>query len=770
MKNIFRNLLFALGIFAGSQASAQSFAVQSTTQIIPPYSVYLTDYAAPGNEKLRVVLIQRDLTQPSYQIRLVMLVEWNGKVIMRTSRTFNPRPLSLDPGIPTIISGADLAPYLDSRNIDFVGYSKEQYERTKSLPEGSYRICFVAYDYRRQDVQVSNDGCGFYYLSKNEPPLANFPVCNSKETVRTPQQLIFSWLPRNTASPTSAADTEYEFALYETRPAGRNPNDVVLTTQPVFRTITENTQLVYGPAEPFLIEGLTYVWRVRAIDKGGRDAFRNNGYSEVCTFRYGGFDPQFDVGVVKNLQAEAQTERRGRIWWETGEYEGYRVEYRKTGKDHTGEPYEWFQSDTKEGEITMYDLEPDTEYETRVMARKNKAFGPATEIIPMRTPPLRVALCGETTPAAPVDRSKPLLFATTGMVVNARGIEMTLVDVQRVEQDGFYKGIAKVAPKYLGGASFFVKFDKIFIDATRTVVGPERIDFITQGVAGMMQEQFAAQQQRQDSRVQEANRATWASTVFHEEIFNFPNATIDSVYFDGGDVIIKSGESTTINDPIRLLLEVPEPKAIIIQDQNGDQWVVEKKDGKYKSTKVPGGGLSPNMNATVTDAAFDIVKQSLRALRREYTDNKIEQTRQTLSSKRAELDRVIAQGNSQYQPANTAGRVATSQVQSVLFDFEEEPVEQAPSETNFDRVSKETKLLELEVNRITLISVIADNLDSREDYKLVARDLKIGEQNLSPYVTRQRAANASDEQIVEVVKGAIIQLIDQVFIQYSNSN
>jgi hypothetical protein len=285
----------------------------------------------------------------------------------------------------------------------------------------------------------------------------------------------------------------------------------------------------------------------------------------------------------------------------------------------------------------------------------------------------------------------------------------------------------------------------------------------------MMQEQLAAQQQRHDSRVQEANRATWANTVFHEEIFNFPNAAIDSVYFDGGDVIIKSGGNTAINDPIRLLLEVPEPKAIIIQDQNGDQWVVEKKDGKYKSTKVPGGGLSPNMNATVTDAAFDIVKQSLRALRQEYTDNKIEQTRQTLSSKRSELDRVIAQGNSQYQPANTSG-AASSQVQSVLFDFEEEAVTQTPSETNFDRVSKETKQLELEVNRITLISVIADNLDSREDYKLVARDLKIGDQNLSPYVTQQRAANATDEQIIAAVKTAIIQLIDQVFIQYSNSN
>jgi TANFOR domain-containing protein len=698
MKNRFRNIVLALGLFvAVAQASAQSFAVQSTTQIIPPYSVYLSDYAAPGNEKLRVVLIQRDLTQPSYQIRLVMLVEWNGKVIMRTSRTFNPRPLSLDPGIPTIISGADLSPYLDSRNIDFIGYSKEQYERTKSLPEGSYRICFVAYDYRRQDVQVSNDGCGFYYLSKNEPPLANFPICNSKETVRTPQQLIFSWLPRNTASPTSAADTEYEFALYETRPAGRNPNDVVLTSQPVFRTITENTQLVYGPAEPFLIEGLTYVWRVRAIDKNGKDAFRNNGYSEVCTFRYGGFDPQFDVGVVKNLQAEAQTERRGRIWWETGDYEGYRVEYRKTGEDHNGEPYEWFQSDTRQGEITMYDLEPDTEYETRVMARKNKAYGPATEIIPMRTPPLRVALCGETTPPAPVDRSKPLLFATTGMVVNARGIEMTLVDVTRVEQDGFYKGIAKVAPKYLGGASFFVKFDKIFIDATRTVVGPERIDFITQGVAGMMQEQLAAQQQRQDSRVQEANRATWASTVFHEEIFNFPNVSFDSVYFDEqNDLILKVGQDEDINDQIRQLLDIPEPKAIIIQDASGDQWVVEKKDGAYKSTKVPGGGLNPTGNVTVDNQDLVVIRKALRELRTEY-----------------------------------AALIRTYSLPTQAVDY----------------------------SVALAIEYFSEETSDRDGRTLIAQNLKIGDKAVTQYLTESRAQNVLEATQVTAVKAAIVELV-----------
>ena len=57
---------------------------------------------------------------------------------------------------------------------------------------------------------MSNEGSSFYYLSKNEPPLINMPVCGAKVPVRHPQQVVFSWLPRNTSSPASAGGTQYE--------------------------------------------------------------------------------------------------------------------------------------------------------------------------------------------------------------------------------------------------------------------------------------------------------------------------------------------------------------------------------------------------------------------------------------------------------------------------------------------------------------------------------------------------------------------------------
>jgi len=107
-------------------------------QLIPPYSTSLADYIQPGSEKLHVILLQRDLSQTDYQIRLFFSIIHNGRIIMRTARGYNPPPIALSPGLPTVLSGSDLAPYFETRNLDFVAYDRNLYERTKTLSEGSF--------------------------------------------------------------------------------------------------------------------------------------------------------------------------------------------------------------------------------------------------------------------------------------------------------------------------------------------------------------------------------------------------------------------------------------------------------------------------------------------------------------------------------------------------------------------------------------------------------------------------------------------------------
>jgi TANFOR domain-containing protein len=566
----------------------QNYAVQSMVQLLPPYSVYLSDYATDGNGKLQVILRQGDLSRPVYQLRLVMSVELNGRVIMRTSRFFNPAPITLDPGVPTVIAGAELAPYVDSRNIDFIGYSKEQYEKTKALPEGSYQITFTAYDYRRQDQQVSNAGSAFYYLAKNEPPLINYPACGSKLPIKTPQQIIFSWMPRNTSSPTSAQDTEYEFTLYETRPEGRNPNDVVLSSQPVFRLRTDYTQIIYGPAEPMLLDNMVYVWRVQAIDRSGKDAFRNNGYSEVCTFKYGGTDPNFDIGVVKGLNAIGETDQRAKVWWEPGDFDAYRVYYKKTG-----DQWQWFFNEVTKTEFKIFDLEPDNEYEVRVQGKKDGYYSPFTEIIKFRTREKIVAQCGD--PAVvPNELGPPLQQALTGMTFMASDHEVTFIEVQSTGQPGWFKGTGSVVLPVLGG-NYYVYFDRLYVNENRVATGG-KMRVASEGIAKMIEDQLAAQQDKKKTQQQQANQQQWAGTDFYEDVIEF-NYAIDDITVDAsGNLAIKKDDGQiVVNTEVPAILSKAPEKAVIVQDKNGGQYVVQKDKttGQTKVTKVDGGGLSP---------------------------------------------------------------------------------------------------------------------------------------------------------------------------------
>ncbi|WP_160143449.1 fibronectin type III domain-containing protein [Chryseolinea soli] len=758
-----------MGLVTALPSWSQVFPVQSTTQLIPPYSVYLSDYAEPGNEKLRVILVQHDLTQPSYALRLVMSVELNGQLILRTARTFNPPPIHLNAGIPTVISGADLSPYLDSRNIDFIGYNRAEYERTRALPEGSYQITFTAYDYRRQDVQVSNAGTSFYYLAKSEPPLVNYPSCGSAIPLRTPQQVIFSWLARNTSSPNSAGNTQYEFALYETRPPGRNPNDVVLSTPPVFKTTTELTQLIYGPGEPMLLDGMTYVWRVRAIDPKGTDSFRNNGYSEACTFTYGGVNPDINIGVIKNLQAQGETEHRAKIWWEKAGVDAYRVHYRKS----SGE-WEWFYSDvttesltaSTEGFIKLFDLEAEVEYETRIQAKKDGFFGPYSDVVKFKMPPRRIAHCGEENNTTTADQSRPLLSAIPNMAIDVDGIDMMLTVVEPLG-NGWFKGVGEVTIPYLGGA-YGVKFDKLFIDADR-IAGNGRVDFITRGVALMLQQQAQNQKKNEQEKVQQQNRAAWNGTDFYEKIFQYDALDIETITVDNASYIniTDAQGNVTANAELMQVLNSAPTKAIIIEDKKGDQWVVQKDKatGQTKVMKVEGGGLGSN--AMVSGEALDILKKALKALRQTYSDAAINDLKENIDALNKDLQTAIQKHNDQIVTNLTASGQPDGP--SIFSKYDLLEAKDASENSAFENQSAVLKDKELEFNEATLIQFVARDLDTKDDYKMIGHELRIDNQSVSDYAAAQKAQNTPESQITDKVKTEIVALLRQIFITYSNS-
>lgn len=486
---IIYSLLFITGLFGVNSAGAQTIhPVTASLQLVPPYSVYLADYAAPGNDKLRAILTLNDLSQPSYTVRLRLKVELNGRVIMQTDPVYRGSAITLMPGMPQIITGSQLNEYLVSDHLQFVnGFSRENYERTKALPEGAYRICVTAYDYNRSDdVAISNDGCNIFFFQKNEAPLLNFPLCNSRVDRKDPQFLSFTWSIRNTPSfVTGSSGTGYRFELFEIRPAGSNPEYIVRSSTPIYTANIDNAMLLYGPGEPRLQDSMQYVWRVQAYDKDGRDAYQNNGYSQACVFTYGGLDPFAVNNIGKpELMGEALGERSGKWWWHIGNaktVDGWNLQYRK--RDTTGvknDAFDWNKQYLTDTSFHLFNLEPDNTYEARVQPVIRGIAGSYSETVVFRTLPKRVYECGKDDVANNGDTGvfKPLYSAIAGMIVRVGDFDMQLLEVSG--GNGRFSGYGAITTPLLG-MSLNVKFTDVTINDKLRLTQGEAIA-LTEGI------------------------------------------------------------------------------------------------------------------------------------------------------------------------------------------------------------------------------------------------------------------------------------------------
>ncbi len=756
---VFKKALILMCWIISYTVLGQTTPVNITTQLVAPYSVNLSDYATVSNEKLKVIIVQRDLSKATYQLRLRMSVSLNGQTIMVTSNQFNPPPITVQAGIPVEISGIELQSYLDTRNIDFVGYSREEYERTKSLPEGSYEICFTALDYNRQTVQVSNDGCSSYWLSKSDPPLVNMPSCGSQIQAKLPQQVVFSWLPRHITSPNSAQNTEYIFSLYEIRQAGRNPNDVVLSTNPIFERTTNLTQFVYGPAEPQLIEGMQYAWRVKAGDISGRDLFTNSGFTEVCMFTYIGSDGEIiEVNNVEDLEATGKSERSGKISWSQNGSDSYRIQYKKRKGDH-----KWFTKDKEGSELEIFDLEPNTEYEVRIQGNVSNVFGPYSDIVKFKTLEPRAYTCGEELPEVELD-TPPLPFAQPGTIINVQDLYITLSEVRGKGEPGWFEGGGEVTIPYLGGATFKATFDRLYIDINRNAT-KGRIDIATQKVEEWIEESLILQAKEELEELQEANREAWSGIEFHEEVFYYDDFEIEDVKpLPNGDIQVttSTGETYVNTDIKAVLLNAPE-KGVIIEDKNGDQWVIQSGG---KVTKVAGGGLSP-YEIEVSEEAVNWIVNALVSLRNHYSDDVLADLKTQVETKYEAV--------SQYKESNNTNSP---------IDFEDTVIDELEGEeivfeidlgehdlyqrNEYDELASDYKQVEKEYNIAQALVFLSQESYIDQTANVIAIELRIEGTSVSEYVEKERD-NLSDTELLEIISENIKRVIGKALIEDSQT-
>jgi len=340
--------------------------VQVGVQVASPYTPYLADYVSPTQSRLKIFLTLNDFNKPSLQVGLRLKINGFG-LKLKTKPDYLGVPITLYPGERLELSGSDLANYLKPENLIIEGNGREQYLKYGMLPEGGYEICAEVTDFRRTDAVLSEMGCMSMYVSLLEPPVLVNTSSLGKENsegqveiaLQSPQNMNFQWQPRHLDAPSQNMMIQYEFLLYEV-PANMDARQSALSTAPIFSETVQGTSFLYGATAPNLVAGQTYAVRVQAVDLQGNGFFKNNGYSDVFTFRV--LDPCLPP---VNIKAESQRSESVKISWASENEIGtnYIVRYRSTE-----EGSEWFETESNKNSIIISDVYPDSEYEYQVKA------------------------------------------------------------------------------------------------------------------------------------------------------------------------------------------------------------------------------------------------------------------------------------------------------------------------------------------------------------------------------------------------------------------
>ncbi len=265
-------------------------AVRLTTQVIPPYSTYFSDYF--NHNKVLVTL--QNLSGADLELRLTGALEGDNGVAIRVPEGYIlSRPIRLQPRQMLQLTGAELKQYFDENRITIQGISKDELLRGNGLPEGNYNLCMRAVDYET-GIPLSPDqpaGCASLDIRQFEPPIIIQPICEESVRALQPQNILFTWTVPAGVRPDQV---EYVLKVVEMYPPSIDPNQAMQAANvpPLLEKVVRSNTYIYSLADPVLEEGKRYAFRVTArASTLGRGAspinFRNDGHSQVCYFTYG---------------------------------------------------------------------------------------------------------------------------------------------------------------------------------------------------------------------------------------------------------------------------------------------------------------------------------------------------------------------------------------------------------------------------------------------------------------------------------------------------
>src|SRR6218665_900785 len=462
MRRILSFLFFASCLWLAHPLCAQTYPVQGSAFLIPPYSLRLSDYASSASERLAMNVLLTDVTRAELRVRFRLHLE-GPSISVDSKPEYVGTPVTLQGGIPLRLTNLDLSGYFSLQNINFTGISEREFLEKGTLAEGLYRFCFDVLEYNR-GVKIAHSVCAQAFLVLNAPPLINLPRAGEIVRAKEPQNVIMQWTPRHTGSPNSAFQTQYEIKVVEVWPPDRNPNDAVLTQPPAFETTVAGTSFVYGPEATRLERGRTYAFRVRAMPSGESEAldlFANGGCSETVSFVYGQTCNPPDVVTGKATGPHTIALE----WAGENNHSSYKVHFRKQGSPH------WRMQAASIPAMDWKDLEADTKYEyeaASVCGDFESDYGGRGETQTMEVPPALYE-CGAKPKGKLNTNQEPLPELKAGDVVHTLTVELTITKV--TGGNGTFSGEAETRLKIFNNALLSMVFKDIRVNKDYWLIG-----------------------------------------------------------------------------------------------------------------------------------------------------------------------------------------------------------------------------------------------------------------------------------------------------------
>lgn len=452
-------LIFAVAIFFTQNIFAQIYPINITTQSMPPHTGNISDWTAPGTNRLGVNLLLKDANEVNFQARLKVKISGQG-ITLRSKNNLPFAPIELRYGAPLQLNGNDLSQLLHYENLSFENYSIQQYEANGGLPDGTYQICFQVFDYDRIDDEAASfESCVTVFATLHKTPVILAPI--GKIDPLFPQFVPVQWQARHTGG----FPTEYNIEIYEYDAAGGMTPELIVDFEQalISKTVMNMNSSIVDVSDPQLISGREYIVRVQAEDITGQNGFKNNGWSDYEIFTYGESSCPAPFNIkVKELDATSAT-----ISWSPipgGLANSYILKYRNKSKPNS----QWYEDETSGDELTLTDLIENTNYEYQMYTLCD-GFTPGVlspiETFTTDTIPVQID-CGEPNPLPAISNQDVITSLTEDDIIKIAEFKIYLDTIY--ESGGLWSGKGAVHISWIN-TYVNVEFEDLGINTDKVV-------------------------------------------------------------------------------------------------------------------------------------------------------------------------------------------------------------------------------------------------------------------------------------------------------------